>query len=68
MRLDDLLSQGTISRRDREELGTLLRTVEDCDFDSCRQMEELVHEVTRTLTAWQEVFSLERLERLRQVI
>lgn len=67
-RLDELLAAAQIPEGEYRQLFYLLQSLEGCGIDRCDRIEDLVQEVTTSLTIWPEVFSDEELERLRGLL
>ena len=67
-KLDRLLAGKQIPESEHRQLFNLLQGLEGCDIDRCNRVDDLVQEVTTSLTVWPEVFPYEELERLRGLL
>lgn len=67
-KLDKLLTGKQIPESEYRQLSRLLQSLEGCDMDRCERTDDLVQEVTMSLTIWPEEFPDEELERLRQLL
>jgi hypothetical protein len=67
-KLDKLLAAKQIPESEYRQLLYLLRTLEGCDSNRCEWIDDLVQEVTTSLTVWPEVFPDQELERLRDLL
>jgi hypothetical protein len=66
--LRKLLSGRQIPESEYRQLSLLLQNLEGCDMDRCEKTDDLVQEVTMSLTVWPEVFPDEELERLQGLL
>lgn len=67
-KLDELLAGKQIPESEHRQLFYLLQSLEGCDIDRCERVDDLIHEVTMSLTVWPEVFPDEELERLQGLL
>jgi len=67
-KLDRLLAGKQIPQSEHQQLFYLLQSLEGCDIDRCERVDDLIHEVTTSLTVWPEVFPDEELERLQGLL
>jgi hypothetical protein len=67
-KLDKLLAGKQIPESEHRQLFCLLQSLEGCDIDRCERVDDLVQEVTMSLTVWPEVFPDEELERLHGLL
>jgi len=67
-KLDELLAGKEIPESEHRQLSHLLQSLEGCDMDRCERVDDLIQEVTTSLTVWPEVFPDEELERLRGLL
>jgi hypothetical protein len=67
-KLDELLAAKQMPESEHRQLFYLLQSLEGCDLDRCERVDDLVQEVTTSLTIWPEVFSDEELERLQGLL
>jgi hypothetical protein len=67
-KLDGLLALKQIPESEHRQLFYLLQSLEGCDMDRCERVDDLVHEVTTSLTVWPEVFPNAELERLQGLL
>lgn len=67
-KLDKLLADKQIPESEHRQLFYLLQSLEGCDMDRCERVDDLVQEVTTSLTVWPEVFPDEELERLQGLL
>ena len=67
-KLDKLLAGKQIPESEHRQLFHLLQGLEGCDIDRCDRVDDLVQEVTTSLTVWPEVFPDEELERLQGLL
>ena len=66
--LDKLLAGKQIPESEHRQLFYLLKSLEGCDIDHCERVDDLVQEVTTSLTVWPEEFPDEELERLQGLL
>ena len=66
--LDKLLAAKQIMVSEHRQLSYLFSSLEGCDMDRCEKTDDLVQEVTMSLTVWPEVFPDEELERLQGLL
>ena len=67
-KLDELLACTQIPESEHRQLFYLLQSLEGCDMDRCERVDDLLQEVTTSLTVWPEVFPDEELERLQGLL
>ena len=67
-KLDTLLAAKQIPESEHRQLPYLHQSLEGCDIDRCDRVDDLVQEVTTSLTVWPEVFPEEELERLQGLL
>lgn len=67
-KLDRLLAGEQIPESEHRQLFNLLQSLEGCDLDRCERVDDLVQEVTMSLSVWPELFPDEELERLQSLL
>ena len=67
-KLDKMLARKQIPESEHRQLSYLWESLEGCDIDRCDRVDDLVQEVTTSLTVWPGVFPDEELERLQGLL
>ena len=67
-KLDELFAAGQMPQSEHRHLFYLLQSLEGCDIDRYDLVDELVQELTTSLTIWPEVFSSAEFQRLQGLL